>query len=155
MGASGLDLGPQGRKPQPQPRILIRDSAFRYCREVGLSRQTSGTSSPTLDQPVLNERFEELSGGFLRGFSHRKAQACRNDLDHVRTWLSPYGQACFRQNDLLLFWYLLMLTRRGYNPSTIRRRSTCLRAFVVHASGCGEVSLLGVHAAAERVRLTM
>jgi len=128
---------------------------FAILLEVGSGLQAPVASSQRSDQPVLDERFEELSAGFLRGFPYHTARAYRGDLGHLRSWLSASGQAFFQLNDLLLFRYLLTLARHGYSSSTIRRRITCLRAFVTYINGRGEVLSLDVDTAAERVRLAM
>jgi len=122
---------------------------------MGSSPQAPVASSLPLDQRALDERFEELVAGFLRRYPYHTARAYRGDLRHLQSWLNASGQAFLQLTDLLLFRYLLMLARHGYSPSTIRRRTTCLRAFVAYASACGEVFSVDVDTAAERVRLSM
>jgi len=155
MGASALNLAPQARELQTATQNSTSDSAIRYHPEVGSSLQAAVASSQRSDQLVLDERFEELSAGFLRGFPYHTARAYKGDLRHVQAWLSASGQAFFQLSDRLLFRYLLMLAKCGYSLSTIRRRTTCLRAFVTYARECGEIVTLDVDTAAERVRLAM
>jgi len=152
QGVSSLDLALQGQAARRTP---TSDSAYCYHQVVGSNPQGPEASSLPLAHPALDERFEELSAGFLHGFSHHTARAYRGDLRHLQAWLSASGQNFFQLNDLLLFRYLLMLARLSFSPSTIRRRATCLRAFVAYACEHGEILPLDVGTAAERVRLAM
>lgn len=76
------------------------------------------------------QRFAERREDFLLGYGYNTARAYWGDLEHLNDWCMDGGLDIFALKDGDLKKYLAWMRRRGYSPSTIRRRRGTHRLFV-------------------------
>lgn len=75
------------------------------------------------------QRFAELREDFLVGYGKNTARAYWGDLEHLNDWCMERDLDILALREEDMRRYLSLLKRRGYSPSTIRRRRGTHRLF--------------------------
>lgn len=79
-----------------------------------------------------NQRFAELREDFLLGYGYHTARAYWGDLEDIKDWADGRGFDVLELSEAQFKQFLARMRRRGYSPSTVRRRVTAFNGLVRH-----------------------
>lgn len=110
-------------------KIIQRHDRRGTIRGVASTRYPENKSPLRAELEERYERFAQLREDFLLDYGYNTARAYWGDLEHLNDWCMERGLDILVLEEKDLKKYLAWMKRRGYSPSTVRRRRTAWRRF--------------------------